>query len=96
MYVSRCKRQAVIFAFCGHFDHWEGKATVLPIQGLEKHFVYQVTEPIPRYLTKSNVEKYQILEVQYEGYFHQLGQVSVTLDGATLMNGGLPGKYTSY
>ncbi|RYG61559.1 hypothetical protein EON64_18495 [archaeon] len=53
MYVSRDKREAVVFAFSFNSDHWSDLVPRLILQGLEAQADYELLEPLPNNVTQS-------------------------------------------
>jgi len=53
MYVAKNKRKAVVFVFSMNSDHWSNLVPRLILQGLNPHYVYDVTEPMPNNVTQA-------------------------------------------
>ena len=54
MYVSRDKKNAVVFAFSMNSDHWSNLVPRLPLQGLLADAEYEVSEPLPNNVTQQS------------------------------------------
>jgi hypothetical protein len=67
MYVSRDKRQAVVFAFSLNSDHWSNLVPRLQLQGLLPDAEYEVSEPQPNNVTQGT-GNLMIIETEGESY----------------------------
>ena len=90
MYVSKDKKEAVVFCFSLNSDHWSNLVPRLMLQGLDPAVEYELTEPLPNNIAQQ-AGNFKIVEMDTSIY--QLGYDSVTLSGAHLMNAGLPIKF---
>jgi len=92
MYVTRDKKQAIVFVFCMNSDHWSSVVPRLFLQGLEQDAEYEVSEPAPNNLTQASGN---LMLIESEVPVYQLGQPSVILTGNILMHAGLPLRFYS-
>ena len=90
MYVSKDKKEAVVFCFSLNSDHWSNLVPRLMLRGLDPKIEYEVTEPLPNNIAQQ-AGNFKIVEMETSIY--QLGYDSVTLSGDHLMNAGLPVKF---
>jgi len=92
MYVTRDKKQAIVFVFCINSDHWSSVVPRLFLQGLESEAEYEVSEPAPNNLTQASGS---LMLIESEVPVYQLGHSTVTLTGDILMHAGLPVRFYS-
>lgn len=90
MYVSRDKKEAVVFAFSLNSDHWSNLVPRLQLKGLLPDGVYEVREPLPNNLIQQS-GNLRIVEAEFATY--QLGYSSIFLTGDILMKAGMPVKF---